>query len=117
MSGGAHAVKALAPVVPKAAPIVSTQAIERVLLRLIPSVSAAREATGEHLLVVAVIRQAFSDCCLADKHIRREAADFLRGHGGGSLNFWCSAVGINAEFVREMAEKAGYLPAVEGVHT
>ena len=113
MSGGAHTVKALAPVVPKAAPIVSTQAIERVLLRLIPSVSAAREATGEHLLVVAVIRQAFSDCCLADKHIRREAADFLRGHGGG-LYFWCNAVGINAEFVREMAEKAGYLPAVEG---
>jgi hypothetical protein len=116
MSGGAHTVKALAPVVPKAAPIVSTQAIERVLLRLIPSVSAAREATGEHLLVVAVIRQAFSDCCLADKHIRREAMDFLRGHGG-ALEFWCSAVGINAEFVREMAEKAGYLPAVEGVHT
>jgi hypothetical protein len=86
------------------------------LLRLIPSVSADREATGEHLLVVAVIRQAFSDCCLADKHIRREAMDFLRGHGGG-LDFWCNAVGINAEFVREMAEKAGYLPAVEVVHT
>ena len=113
MSGGAHTVKSLAPVVPKAAPIVSTQAIERVLLRLIPSVSAAREATGEHLLVVAVIRQAFSDCCLADKHVRREAMDFLRGHGG-ALEFWCNAIGINAEFVREMAEKAGYLPAVEG---
>jgi hypothetical protein len=113
---GAHTAKALATIVPKAAPIVSTQAIERVLLRLIPSVSADREATGEHLLVVAVIRQAFSDCCLADKHIRREAMDFLRGHGGG-LDFWCNAVGINAEFVREMAEKAGYLPAVEVVHT
>ena len=116
MSGGAHTVKALAPVVPKAAPIVSTQAIERVLLRLIPSVSAAREATGEHLLVVAVIRQAFSDCCLADKHVRREAMDFLRGHVG-ALEFWCSTIGISAEFVREMADKAGYLPAVEGVHT
>ena len=113
---GAHTAKALAPVVPKAAPIVSTQAIERVLLRLIPSVSAAREATGEHLLVVAVIRQAFSDCCLADKHIRREAMDLLRGHCG-MLEFWCSAVGINAEFVREMAEKAGYLPAVDGAQT
>ena len=113
MSGGAHTVKDLAPVVPKAAPIVSTQAIERVLLRLIPSVSAAREATGEHLLVVAVIRQAFRDCCLADKHVRREAMDFLRGHGG-ALEFWCNAIGINAEFVREMAEKAGYLPAGEG---
>ena len=113
---GAHTAKALAPVVPKAAPLVSPQAIERVLLRLIPSVSDAREATGEHLLVVAVIRQAFSDCCLADKHVRREAADFLRGHGGG-LEFWCNAISINAEFVREMAEKAGYLPAVEGVHT
>ena len=111
---GAHTSKALATIVPKAAPIVSTQAIERVLLRLIPSVSAAREATGEHLLVVAVIRQAFSDCCLADKHIRREAMDFLRGHGG-SLEFWCNAIGINAEFVREMAEKAGYLPAEEGI--
>ena len=98
MSGGAHTVKALAPVVPKAAPIVSTQAIERVLLRLIPSVSAAREATGEHLLVVAVIRQAFSDCCLADKHIRREAADFLRGHGGGSLNFWCCIIRLSIFF-------------------
>ena len=114
---GAHTAKAISPVAPKATPLVSPPTIDRVLMRLIPSVSAAREATGEHLLVVAVIRQAFSDCCLADKHIRREAADFLRGHGGGVLNFWCSTIGINAEFVREMAEKAGYLPAVEGVHT
>ena len=113
---GAHTAKAIAAIVPKAAPIVSKQAIDRVLMRLIPSVSAAREATGEHLLVVAVIRQAFSDCCLADKHIRREAADFLRGHGGG-LEFWCNAIGINAEFVREMAEKAGYLPAADGAQT
>ena len=110
---GAHTAKALAPVVPKAAPLVSPQTIDRVLLRLIPSVSAAREATGEHLLVVAVIRQAFSDCCLADKHVRREAADFLRGHGGG-LEFWCNAISISSEFVRELAEKAWYLPAMEG---
>lgn len=110
---GAHTAKALAPVAPKATPLVSPQTIERVLLRLIPSVSADREPTGEQVLVAAVIRQAFSDCCLADKHVRREAADFLRGECGG-LDFWCNAVGINAGFVRELAEKAGSLPAVEG---
>ena len=113
---GAHTAKAISPVAPKATPLVSPPTIERVLMRLIPSVSAAREATGEHLLVVAVIRQAFSDCCLADKHVRREAMDFLRGHGG-ALEFWCNAIGINAEFVREMAEKAGYLPAADGAQT
>ncbi len=113
---GAHTAKALAAIVPKAAPIVSTQAIALVLMRLIPSVSSAREATGEHLLIVAAIRQAFNDCCLADKHVRREAMDFLRGHGG-ALEFWCNAIGINAEFVRELAEKAGYLPAADGAQT
>ena len=50
------------------------------------------------------------------EYMASEAMDFLRGHGG-ALEFWCNAVGINAEFVREMAEKTGYLPAVEGVHT
>ena len=113
---GAHTAKALAPVVPKAAPLVSPQTIDRVLLRLIPSVSADREPAGEQALVVAAIRQAFNDCCLADKHVRREAMDFLRGHGG-ALEFWCNAIGINAEFVREMAEKAGYLPAADGAQT
>lgn len=60
----------------------------------------------ESRLVVAVISVAIVDCLSFGKGVRREARRFLLGD---DLGLWCDWVGLNPNFVRLVARKAGYL--------
>lgn len=64
---------------------------------------------GEARLVVAVIVRAIGDCLDAhNASQRRQARRFLLGP---ALEAWCDLVGLEADFVRFVARKAGYLVA------
>lgn len=60
----------------------------------------------ESRLVVAVIVSAIDDCLAPCTKPRRQARRFLLGD---ELTHWCDLVGLNPEFVRFVAKKAGYL--------
>ena len=82
-------------------PLVGLQPIERMLLRHTVVVC------PESRLLVAVIVRAIGDClCQTNRHERRDARRFLLGP---KLADWCGHVGLNPEFVRFVAKKAGYL--------
>ena len=82
-------------------PLVGLQPIERMLLRHTVVVC------PESRLLVAVIVRAIGDClCQTNRYERRDARRFLLGP---KLADWCGHVGLNPEFVRFVAKKAGYL--------
>lgn len=82
-------------------PLVGLQAIEKVLNRH------AFLVTPESRLVVAVLARAIHDSLsLTNRRMRREARRFLLGD---DLTLWCDLVGLNPDFVRFVARKAGYL--------
>ena len=82
-------------------PLVGLQAIEKVLNRH-TFVSAP-----ESRLIVAVIARAIHDSlCLSNRRLRREARRFVLG---AKLVFWCELVGLEPDFVRFVARKAGYM--------
>lgn len=82
-------------------PLVGIQPIERMLNRH------TFTACPESRLVVAVIVRAIHDCLSpGNRRQRREARHFILGE---PLVFWCDLVGLNPEFVRFVARKAGYL--------
>jgi len=82
-------------------PLVGLQPIERMLLR--HTFTRCPEAR----LVVAVIVRAIGDClCQTNRRERQQARRFILGTG---LNDWCDHVGLNPDFVRFVAKKAGYL--------
>ena len=83
-------------------PLVGTSAVERLLLRHVQFIC------PESRLCVSVIRQVFVDLCGTSKDARRDARRFFRD---GRLEGWCELIGLNPEFVREIALKTGYLPA------
>ena len=81
-------------------PLVGQRALEKVLNRH----TAVR--CPESRLVVAVIGQAIFDCLTPCSRPRREARRFVLGD---ALTTWCDLVGLNPDFVRLVAKKAGYL--------
>ncbi|MEW5890381.1 MAG: hypothetical protein AB1768_15370 [Pseudomonadota bacterium] len=82
-------------------PLVGLALIERVLDRH------TAVDCGEARLVVAVITRAIGDCLDAgNARLRRQARRFLLGR---ELEAWCDLVGLEADFVRLIARKAGYL--------
>ncbi len=82
-------------------PLVSQRVLEKVLNR-----HTAVRCPESHL-VVAVISVAIVDClCLSNRHVRRQARRFVLGP---ELERWCDWVGLNPDFVRFVARKAGYL--------
>lgn len=82
-------------------PLVGLQAIEKVLNRHTFLVC------PESRLVVAVLARAIHDSLsLTNRRMRREARRFLLGD---DLALWCDLVGLNPDFVRFVARKAGYL--------
>ena len=82
-------------------PLVGLQPIERVLLRH------TMEVCPESRLLVAVIVRAIGDClCQTNRRERREARRFILGPG---LDEWCDLGGLNPEFLRFVAQRAGYL--------
>lgn len=57
--------------------------------------------------MVAVLARAIHDSLsLTNRRMRREARRFLLGD---DLTLWCDLVGLNPDFVRFVARKAGYL--------
>ncbi len=82
-------------------PLVGTSAIERLLLRKVEFVF------PESRLCASVIKQVFVDLCGPSRDARRDARRFFRD---GRLEGWCDLIGLNPEFVREVALKTGYLP-------
>ena len=81
-------------------PRVSTSAIERMLLRH------AFAITPESRLFVAVIGQALHDMTQQHGHYRRRARHFFNTRG---LDNYAELIGLEPEFVREIARKTGYL--------
>lgn len=81
-------------------PLVGIQPIEKLLNR-------HTEVVGpEARLVVAVIARAIHDSLSpGNRRQRREARRFLEGE---RLTPWCDLVGLNPDFVRFVARKAGY---------
>ena len=92
-------------------PLIGASLLERLLLRHVAVVC------PESRLVVAVIKQAFIDLCSPSKHLRAEARRFFLD---GRLELWCDQVSLSADFMREIASKAGYLNPADtddgGVH-
>ena len=82
-------------------PLVGLQPIERMLNRY------TFTCCPESRLAVAVIVRAIGDCLSRDLHReRREARRFILGD---EVIHWCDWVGLNPDFVRLVARKAGYL--------
>jgi hypothetical protein len=90
-------------------PLVGTSAIERLLLRKVEFVC------PESRLCASVIKQAFVDLGGPSREARRDARRLFHD---GRLEAWCELIGLNPEFVREVALKTGYLPAAQkgGAH-
>lgn len=80
--------------------------LQRILLRQVDRVS------PESRLVVAVIALAMMDAQHPHEDIRRDARRFLRGRGLGQ---WCDLVGLEETWVRELAERGGWLAPVPDV--
>ena len=81
-------------------PLVGIRAVERLLLWQIEVL------TPEVRLVVAVITQAIADCAKFGSAQRADAQRFMRGD---RLNLWSEVVGLNPEFVRDVATKTRYV--------
>ncbi len=82
-------------------PHIGIQAVQRVLLRHVATVC------PETKLWVAMIAQAIGDAIGRDDNQRHRARRFLVS--GSGLAFWCDLIGIDLDFVREVAAKADYL--------
>ncbi len=82
--------------------LVGTSAIERLLLRNVEFVC------PESRLCANVIKQVFVDLCGPSRDARLDARRFFRD---GRLECWYDLIGLNPEFVREVAVRTGYLPA------
>lgn len=80
-------------------PLVGMRAIERVLLRH------AFAQVPEVKLLVAVMCQAMADAISTDEYIRRRAYRFLVGD---RLDYLSGLVGLEPEFVREVARRSRY---------
>lgn len=76
--------------------------LQRVLLRQVDRVN------PESRLVVAVIALALIDAAHPQADIRRSAERFVRG---ADLALWCDLVGLEVDWVRELAERGGWLAA------
>ena len=85
---------------PERKPRVGLAAIERLLMRHVAVVA------PESRLLVAVIAQAMGDAKYHDGHLQRRAVSFLTGTG---LNNYAELIGLEPDFVREVARKTGYL--------
>lgn len=81
-------------------PLVGQRALETILNRH------TAVSCPESRLFVAVISAAIVDCLSLGKGVRREARRFVLGD---DLGLWCDWVGLNPDFVRRVARKAGYL--------
>lgn len=80
--------------------------LQRILLRQVDRVS------PESRLVVAVIALAILDAQHPHADIRGSARRFLRGR---DLGLWCDLVGLEDAWVRELAERGGWLAPVADV--
>ena len=81
-------------------PLVGQRVLEKVLNRH------TAVSCPESRLLVAVISAAIVDCLSLGKGVRREARRFLLGD---DLGLWCDLVGLHPDFVRRIAQQAGYL--------
>lgn len=81
-------------------PLVGVRPVEKVLNRH------TVVTCPESRLVVSVIVSAIDDCLAPCTKPRRQARHFLLGD---ELVPWCDLVGLNPEFVRFVARRAGYL--------
>ncbi len=81
-------------------PLVGIRAIEKMLNRH------TAVSCPESRLVVALIGLAIFDCLTPCAKPRSDARRFVLGD---ELDFWCDLVGLNADFVRFVARRAGYL--------
>ena len=81
-------------------PLVGQRVLEKVLNRH------TAVNCPESRLLVAVISVAIVDCLSLGKGVRREARRFVLGP---DLERWCDWVGLNPDFVRRIAQQAGYL--------
>ena len=81
-------------------PLVGQRVLEKVLNRH------TVVSCPESRLVVAVITTAIDDCRDPCTRPRRAARRFILGP---ELEAWCDLVGLNVDFVRFVARKAGYL--------
>ena len=74
--------------------------VNRVLSRKLAAI------TPESRLVLAMITQAIADCHERDDRDRHDARRFLTSR---RLDFWCDLLDIEAEFVRMIAVRSGFL--------
>jgi hypothetical protein len=74
--------------------------VNRVLSRKLAAI------TPESKLVLAMITQAIADCHERDDRDRHDARRFLTSR---RLDFWCDLLDIEAEFVRMVAVRSGFL--------
>lgn len=84
------------------APLISPFMVETALIRSL-GLSAV---TPELRLFVGVIRQAFADLASNSASDRRSARVFFRE---GGITDWCEPIGLNVDFVFDLAIRAGYL--------
>lgn len=82
-------------------PRVGAAALQHLLMRHVTIVCPESE------LWVAVIAQAMVDAINRNDLVRHRARHFLTRSRG--LHYWCHLIGIEVEFVREVALKTGYL--------
>ncbi len=88
-------------------PLVGIHAIERLLLRHVFA------PVPEAKLIVAVICQGIADAASSDDYLRRRACRFLQGF---HLEYLADLVGLNPEFMREVARRARYITAEQPTH-
>lgn len=88
-------------------PSVGGQALQRLLMRHVAVVC------PESQLWTTVIAQAITDTLNANELRRRHARYFLTR--SRDLEFWCDLIGLEVDFVREVATKAGYLVDEDGL--
>ena len=93
------------------APKVHIGMITRVLTRKLME---GMEDMPEARMVIAVIVQAIADCHERDDRDRHDARRFLASR---RLDFWCELLGIEADFVRMVAVRSGYLVDEEKLWT
>ena len=83
-------------------PLVGIRAVHRMLLRSVDA------TCPEVQLIVSVISQAIADCSLAETFDKVAAQRFMYCW---RLEAWAQAVGLDPDFVREVAIKTQYLGA------
>lgn len=83
-------------------PELSPAALERLMRRHLEVIS------PDAWLFLAVVVQALRDCRAHSRDVRRDARRFF---SDGRMHGFADHIGINPEFVREVARKTGYLSA------